>query len=168
MTFGLDTRSLSWKPLDDARIARRVDEVLVSWADTPYMPGQQSKQQGVDCIRFVCAAFDELFGMSTPIPRLPPDTALHCPEKAVEVVRLVREIYAPNTLITDGTIEPGDVIVTRSGNSGPGHALIAGGRENTVWHASRHRVKQTGIGLMRRLQNLHSIIRIPNKRRWLP
>ena len=133
------------------------------WIGTPHINGQCEPQLGVDCVNFACAVLDELHGYDRSklpkIPRHAPDTSLRDRRTAIAMVRFVSERY-PNRVVRDGTITPGDVIVTKVGEN-PGHILIAGWTPWTAWHAINHRgVCQTGIG---QLAKMGGVMRV-----WYP
>lgn len=142
-----------WRALSGFREAaptqEKLQKILDSWEGTPYMPGQQMKGAGVDCVRFVCAVLDELYGFSrVAIPELPGDIALHARDTAVAAMRYIMKLYEPNEPVLDGVLEPGDILVVAPPKGGPGHAMIAGGRENELWHSMDRRVQRTGIGFL--------------------
>lgn len=144
---------LHWRKttgLDPASIAlyeQRLGAILENWRHTPYMIGQQVRGVGTDCVRFVCAVLDETFHRGpTPIVTLPDDAALHTRAGAVAGMRRIRELYMPNDPIEDGSLEPGDVIVTGPHGGGPGHAMIVGPKSNEIWQASAAEVHVTGLG----------------------
>ena len=47
-------------PEQNRDIERRLYNILLSWEDTPYCPGQQCKGVAVDCVRFVSGVLDEM------------------------------------------------------------------------------------------------------------
>ncbi len=156
---------LTWRPLDDSALTARIDSVLRSWANTPYMAGQRAKGAGVDCLRYVTAALDELTGRSTPaIPNLPQDAALHDPILARETMRAIIRAYGPARRIDDLTVEPADVVVTGDPDGGPGHAMIVGAEPNTIWHSTRPRVHTTGVQIVD--QKVFRIYRPLEKDQW--
>ena len=102
---------LTWRPHTDARVHARIGEVLESWLDTPYQAGQLCKGVAVDCVRFMAGFLDEMYGFKrVQTPLLPQDTAFHDKEKAIAAMEQIVRIYSPNTIVTDGEVEPGDVI----------------------------------------------------------
>jgi len=168
------TAGLTWKPLDfegSDVVTRRIEEVCYSWEHTPYMPGQQMRgsKGGVDCVRFVCAVLDELNGVTHDIPREVQDRSLHDPEGAKKVVKMVRCFYPDHATLPEGErqVEPGDVIITGHAEGGPGHAILVGASENTLWQAFRNAVRMGGIGLISYYQQINVIFR-PDKTLWLP
>lgn len=137
-----------WRPLVDQLAQEQLGRVLAAWEGTPYMAGQQQPGRqggGVDCVRFVCGVLDALTGRRTPIKTIPPDTCFHDPAKALRASLAIRALYQPNDLVTDGWLEPGDVVVTGPLRGGPGHAMIVGHERNVVWHSAAHGVHRTGL-----------------------
>lgn len=63
------------------------------------------------------------------------------------MMRQIMERYPRHEEVTDGWVEPGDVLVTGPRNGGPGHMMIVGPRANTVWQASSDHVHYTGLAL---------------------
>jgi hypothetical protein len=89
---------------------------------------------------------DEWFGKeSFDLERLPPDTAMHNRKGAMRALRQIIRRYQPVASISDGTISPGDILIV--GQSGPGHAMIAGPKKNTLWQSSAQKVHFTGMAL---------------------
>lgn len=157
----------SWRPIDPSAEAR-IERVLASWKGTRYMAGACVKGHGVDCVRFVCAALDEILGLdrAKEIQAMPPDTALHTRDGAMRVMRRLRRLYEPNRIVTDYTISPGDIVVTGHPQGGPGHAMIAGVRENTLWQASAGKVHFTGIALAAEQQTVFRVYRLGRLEQW--
>lgn len=164
-----------WRALsgfrEAARAQARLERILDSWEGTPYVPGQQMKGAGVDCVRFVCAVLDELYGFArVPLPELPGDISLHARETAIAAMRFIMKIYEPNEQVMDGHLEPGDILVVAPPNGGPGHAMIVGARENEVWHSTDRRVQMTGIGTLDNGMNgwrFYAAYRATDRERWV-
>lgn len=166
-----DAQGMTWHPLDCHLrwgITNRLDEVCRSWEHTPYMPGQREKGEGVDCVRFVCAVLDEMYGVHHEIPREVQDKSLHDPAGALKVTDLVRDYYPDHVDLPadDRGVEPGDVIITGHAQGGPGHAIIVGAQRNTMWQASRVAVRMGGLGLISQYQQIFTIVR-PDKSLWI-
>lgn len=160
-----DISLLEWSPVS-ARITDRAKEVLESWRGTPYMPGQQCKGGGVDCVRFVCGVLDEFRGdVPQGVESLPQDICLHNKAGAIAGMKRIMERYSP-VISIDRIIEPLDVVVVGPANGGPGHALIAGYQPNTLWHSIGRGVQVTGLGLNQRLSRLFKIYRMAERDRW--
>lgn len=169
-----DSQGLTWKPLDfigSDLVTQRIEDVCRKWENTRYMPGQRApgEKGGVDCVRFVCAVLDELYGIHHDIPRDVQDRSLHDPEGAQRVVELIRAFYPDHRdlPLADRCVEPGDVILTGHERGGPGHAILVGARRNTLWQAFRRAVRMGGLGLISHYQEIFTIIR-PDKTLWLP
>jgi len=166
------SQGYDWSPVegpDSEEITRRIDEVLTSWEDTPYMAGEQAKGVGTDCIRFVCGAMDELYGTSHPIPREMQDISMHNTKGAVRIMKKIRENW-PNhrTLGPDERIlQPGDVIVTGQAQGGPGHAILVGAQRNTVYQATKKGVRKGGWGFISYFQQIVCVCRPTDKDSWL-
>lgn len=134
------------------------------------MHGQSCPGGGVDCVRFVVAVLDELYGIgddAEAVPVLPPDASWHNPGGAARIARIIGRRY-PNEEITGDvlTIEPGDVLVMQVSSvpGSPGHIAIGGPRPNTIWHANPGMgVAEAGIGEVRQL--LHAW-RMKGKDQW--
>ena len=169
---------LSWRPLDhvdmqenisyqQARmIEKRLKRVLRSWQGTPYREGSCRKGAGVDCVRFMCAVADELYGYSRELPsRLPADRALHDPEGARAAMRALLRLYSPLKVVSDNVVEPGDAVVVGPRGGGPGHVLLAGFDSlHPLWHVERTGVVYTGPGISH--YDLFGIFRPLDKHLW--
>ncbi len=163
-------RELTGVP-DAARVQARLQRILESWEGTPYFPGQQMKGAGVDCVRFVCAVLDELYGYKrVEIPDLPGDIAMHARDTAIAAMRYVMKLYEPNVPVLDGILEPGDILVVAPPNGGPGHAMIVGAQQNELWHSTDRRVQMTGIGFLQEKTHgwkLYGAYRALDRERWV-
>lgn len=116
----------------------RFIEVCDSWLRTPYQAHQRIKGVGADCKELVCGVLDELFRRESPttVPRRSPNVATHWPKRALPVVSAIRRSY-DSELIRSGTIEVGDVLVTRAcfSTASPengGHVMLAWVTPGTV------------------------------------
>lgn len=140
---------VTWRPVSAAWV-KRLEKVLVSWEETPYVPGQQRKGRdgGVDCIRFGCAVLDELYRRPlTDLPPRAPDASMHDRAGSFSVMRQIIRRYPDHIAVEDGSVEPGDVLVVGPNSGGPGHMMIVGHQRNTCWQASAGRVHFTGLSL---------------------
>lgn len=159
-----------WEPLPAPleAVGPRLRAILDSWARTPYMEGCQGKGQGVDCVRFVAAVLDELYGFRrVPTDRLPQDIALHRPRTARAAMRKILRVYEPNEEVRGVTLQPGDVVVVGEPSGGPGHAMIVGARKNTLWHATPAGVHRTGWGQYDGVAVVHHAFRLSDRHRWV-
>lgn len=143
-------------------------EALARWELTPYMRGQRCRGVAVDCVRFVTGLLDDLYGFErAEAPRLPPDIAFHNRRGALAGMREVLRLYRPYDRVRDGTIEPGDVIVSGPVGGGPGHGMIVGVERATIYHAVENLgVIKTGLGLVANSQGFFAIFRVGDKERW--
>lgn len=161
------TLPLVWVPRPwDARVT----QVCESWLGTRYGKGQQVKGRLVDCIRFLAGTMDELYGfVRERFERLPADMSLHDRDGAIAAMRRFLRLYEPNAAVPpepDGTylVESGDALIVGPSSGGPGHAMIAGGRQSELWHVEECGVVRTGRGIQ---GELHGIFRVLDKERWL-
>lgn len=149
----------------------RLRSILESWDGTPYLHGQSVKGRGVDCVRFVASVLCEMDRRPlADLKRLPLDTSLHNPAMARAFFHDLLRTFAPTHRVEDGQMEPGDFIVMRRRERGPGHAIIVGPDENTVWHSDPGAgVCKTGLGVlfMNPLYELDCVVRISNRERWV-
>lgn len=152
---------MEWRPSPSQD---RVAAVLESWERTPYMQGAACKGAGVDCVRFVCAVLDELYGRyREPIQTVPQDAAFHDRRTAITGMRRVIEAYGPAEKLRPGApVEAGDILVTGPQGGGPGHAMIVGVRQ--LWHSTGERVQRAGLTLGR--WRLFRIYRPQEKHLW--
>jgi hypothetical protein len=135
------------------------------WAGTPYMSGQQSCQQGVDCIRYVTALYDNLCpGEKAPLRTLPPDGSFHNRSGAIKAMLQVKRRYPKCKIIRDKQVEPGDMLIIGPIGGGPGHAMLVGTEPNTLWHCTpRNGVHKTGWALPVSHFKLFRVYRMKNR-----
>lgn len=166
---------LIWRPLSETlpaevaeRISRRLIRICERWEGTPYMSRQQMVGVGVDCVRFVCAVMDEMYGVKNEVPREWNDARMNDPSQAKEMVEYIRQLYPDMNYIGDGNrvIEPGDVILTGKAGVGPSHAVLVGAKRNTSWDTHRRGVRRCGLGLIRGVQQVYAIVRTKDKTLW--
>lgn len=172
LRWRLPTWDAEWRGDWAREVAEHVEEVLSAWLGTPYASGQQVRGGGVDCIRFVLAALDELYGF----PRdwqgveVPSDIAFHNRERAMASMKAILAAYEPCELVANGFLEPGDVIAIGPENGGPGHVLIAGGCGNLtpgkLYHATPPAVETAGTVTLTGMPRIFGIMRVKNKFRW--
>lgn len=99
-----------------------------------------------------------------PSPRLPQDMAFHTRKAAMKAMRFLRRLYMPNIIVMDGSIEPGDLLIVGPVRGGPGHLMIAGSQPNTLWHALKPGVTQTGMSFFGEIIRIY---RFTDKDKWL-
>lgn len=151
------------------RIERRLASVLTKWEHTPYSSSliQQGPKGGVYCTAFVARVLDVLFGYEpTPMPDIPHDAAMHNPKKAVGALRWFFRRYHGSFEVKNLEVEPGDIAITGPKGGGPGHAMIVGPRENTLWQADGQRVHYTGMYLPEPYE-LHQVRRFYQREEWV-
>lgn len=153
-------------PLDNELAMRAIGRELESWEGTPYMLGQQVKQEGVDCVRFVCAIMDFLGGRRTPLPALPADAAMHSRQTAIKSMLAIKRLFEPLSQVEDDWVEPGDLLVVGPCRGGPGHGIIVGHRENELWEAGTRRVQRTGWSLPE-VSELYAVYRKGDRTSWI-
>lgn len=138
----------------------RLESVCESWAGTPYVKSQRLRGVAVDCANFVVAVLDELYGLNLPpTPSLP---AGETHEKAEPAIRAIMSRFPHRRLSAGESIEPGDVVFTRTGDH-VGHVLICGPRG--LWHAIQGvGVCRTGLGCLS--GKVDRVYRLLNKELW--
>lgn len=152
--IGLRWRSLVLGDLgmfrpQEAQILRRLGRIFQQWDSTPYVLGQCKPRVGTYCTAFVCAVLDELYRQPlATLPDIPHDAGMHDRETAMAGLRWFLRRYPNHGEVTDGWVQPGDVLVTGPRGGGPGHAILVGTRENTLWQCSgKSGVHFTGMAL---------------------
>lgn len=121
----------------ERQIERRLERILGEWEGTPYVAGQRAKKVGVFCTAFVAGVLDELYRQEpTPLPELPIDVSFHSTAGAIAGMKWFLRHYPNHVAVDNLIVEPGDVIITGPVGGGPGHAMIVGSRENTIWEAN--------------------------------
>ena len=174
MIFKYSLLEHKWRPLTgfsdimSKKILLNITAELDSWEGTPYMGGQQVKGQFVDCVRFLTGVYDNLFKIkrSKP-PRLYPDCCIHSPKDAWNALQLVLDLYSNQfERVTDLDLEPGDFIVVGPKNGGPGHGMIVGYKNNTLWHCVFPGVHWTGWALTTNIHKIFRIYRAKDRTLW--
>lgn len=149
-------------------IERRLERILHEWRGTPYMAGQAVKGVGVFCSAFTCRVLDELYHQDpTPLPEIPDDASFHDPETSARGLRWFLKAFPNHLRVENGIVQPADVVVTGPRSGGPGHAILVGPQENTLWEANVGKVAQIGL-VIPQAYELHAIYRMSDRRRWLP
>lgn len=128
----------------------RVDAVCQTWKGTPYKLNKCLKGIGSDCIHFVAAVLDELYGLehSKNLKSLPPDACVHNKKGVMKAGRALLQAYPTHERVEDGTIEAGDLLLTGPVSDTPttSHLLIAGSR-GKLWQCNAAGVHFTGYGI---------------------
>ena len=154
-------------PITSLQTVARLREILLAWKPTKYGSGQRCRGVAADCLGFVCGALDEADGRPrAQDPRIPPDTALHDPERARAAIRDLLAIYAP-VFAVEGPLQPFDIILAGPIGGGPGHALLVGTERNTTWSCSQDLgVHQGGWALDPGCGSFHAAYRLADRERW--
>jgi len=157
-----------WQP-ETIGFSPRMAVLLHTWRDTKYMSGQQCPGVFADCLGFVFGMVDGLLRQLSPGRKvLPPDTSMHSRSKAIACMRTLFELYPGWEKVKDGTLQPGDVIVTGHTHGGPGHVMIVGPVRNTLWHCNEGvGVASTGIGFADGAQSIFGVYRFNDRESWL-
>lgn len=146
-------------------VESRLEGIFKCWQGTPHRAGQQQKRSGVDCVRFVTAVIDELYGIHTELLRLPQDIAFHKKETAFNAFKLFLKEF-PHTKVKGTEIQPGDVLITGPRGGGPGHAIIVG--ITHLWHCDSQSVVPTGTHLTNGgVYFLKTILRGADRHLWV-
>ena len=133
------------------------------------MHNQQQRGVAVNCLRFACGVWDDLFGWHRELPNdLPGDTGVHSPETAWKALKALLRVYPEHERVFGSEVEPGDLVVVGPALGGPMHALIVGARKNQLWEAVKPRVSATGIDLNFRTSRVMRIYRVRGREGWLP
>jgi len=150
MNLRIQPIPLKWSPLalpEGTLIEARLQGLLQSWERTPYAPGQQVPQAGVDCVRFVTAILDGLNQFKTPaFDVVPADAAMHSRQGAVSTIWAFCRAYGLRPHNGPET-QPGDTILVAFRGGGAGHAMVVGPEPNTLWHVGQSGVEKTGWSL---------------------
>lgn len=133
--------------MDNAKATVRLEHELYSWKGTMYAPGYCEKTIGVDCIHFVAAVLDKLYGTDHHHSRLPQDTAFHSKKASFGAFKDFLRKY-PSVRVRGDVVQPGDVIICGpiGKNGGPGHAMIVG--SDRLWHVGHREVCTAGLAVM--------------------
>jgi len=120
---------------------------LISWKDTPYVPGQCIIQIGVDCVHFIAAVFDTMTNTFYQVSLLPQDASFHNKALAEASMRKFFRMY-PSHVVNGDVVQPGDVIICGpvGKNGGPGHGMIVG--KDSLWHVDGSCVCKAGLAVM--------------------
>lgn len=139
--ISIKPESFQWLPLRNKAVNDRMDLFADLWVGTRYMPGACVRGAGVDCaqlVRVFLMWMDQITDCP-PIPRLSSDTGVHNRKAALGTIKVCRNAF-PSCVVRDGTIQPGDIVLTRStrdwsGPLNPGHAMIVLPLKGTALHA---------------------------------
>ena len=147
-------------------IERCMMKILGEWEDTPYNTKFADKGVGVYCSAFVCRVLDELYQREpTALPAIPADIGFHSREGAAAGLHWFMRTYPAFKKLQGIEIEPGDILITGPVGGGPGHAMIVGPRENTLWQADEGGVHYTGMSLPDSYE-LYDVFRSTDREKW--
>lgn len=123
-----------------------IESRLKAWQGTPYMSGKCCIGRGVDCVHFITAFCDDVFGTRHAYEPLPADMSFHNKEGAEAGLRRMFRLY-PCSKIEGDTLQPGDVVICGPTgiHGGPGHAMIAG--KDSLWHVDSKCVCRAGLAI---------------------
>lgn len=164
-----------WQPLsiiDQSAvdiINLRLNTLFDGWQGTPYMAGNQCKQSGVDCVRWVTAVLDAMYNRtSTDIVTLPSDASFHNKRGAMKAMLHIKRLYPHCKVLRQAPLEPGDLVIVGPPGGGPGHAMLVGTQKNTLWHCAPHSgVCKTGWSLAVGHQHIFRVYRAKDRvRLW--
>lgn len=149
----------------------RVAKVLSGWENTPYSEGQRAKRMGADCVQLVVGVLDDLFRMpeKTRIPRVSFDSALHKDSASFPALKALRGGWFGSFQVDDGTVEPGDLVVTK-GERHPNapnrqaHVMIAGSEPWTALHTLP--LQGARITSLQATADIITTYRMKEKNRW--
>lgn len=144
-------------------VAEALHRELESWEGTPYRPNHQRRGIGADCRSFVLGVLDKLYGIETDLKLLPTDAGLHDPETARSFLHQMARRWSARKVL-DGTVEPGDLIISKYPGCGPTHVTIAGPWP-WYWHCDMKRGVERIAYDPGRLE-FEAIYRLPNKHVW--
>lgn len=151
-----------------ANIERRLARILGEWESTPYDTKFSEKGVGSSCTGFICRVLDELYRKDpTELPHIPNDISFHDKAGAMAGLKWFMRAFPMAEKITDTRVQPGDVVITQPTGGGPGHALIIGPRENTMWQTTDDivGVHYTGLAVPSTYQ-LSAVFRFKDRGTW--
>ena len=157
---------MDWIDTVPSKAKDRLMGVCNSWIGTPYLARNRAKQMGVDCVNLVAGVFDELYRNTDicELPSLGMFTSLHGRKNGLPTIRALVTHFRPS-LVMDGTIEPGDVVVVPVTPTNPneGHVCIVGVKPITMIHAVQPKVTWTSLD---QFANVISVFRPKDKHTW--
>lgn len=161
------TKELVWRPCRTPIALPKMQACIDQWMGTPYMAGQRSCQQGVDCVRWAEAFYETMFEYEDyfECERVPQDASVHSRRTVLRVMAQLLRRY-PHEIDVCDEVEPGDIVIINQGK-GPGHTAIVGTGRNEVIHALPGvGICMSGIGYINSLDIAHTIHAL-GKDKWL-
>lgn len=125
-----------------APVSDAINAVFRRWTGTPYLAGHRVRGVGVDCIQLMVGLLDDLYLKQTPTPlNRNVRAATYSDRESASLDATIRGSFNCD-IIRDGSIEPGDLVLTRDsvnskGPRVPGHVMMVGPSRGTAFHASR-------------------------------
>lgn len=166
---------LKWAPLpaELSHIEPKISAAFEAWSKTKYRSGQSCKGVDADCIGYACGIIDEVDGRKrAQSATLPSDAALHNPQLAEKAVLAIRRLYDPADFVLpdeSGIIhaQPMDILVVASGAGGPGHMMLVGIEQNTLWHCSpMSGANKSGWKLFSGNERVFALYRLGDRGNW--
>ena len=134
------------------------------------MIGLSQKGFGVDCVNFVFGVLDEMYREKKMRRAYSAAMCMNNPKGAFSALRTLLDDYQPNESISNGTVEPGDIIVTSTKVGAPGHVMIAGPEQSELWHVYDDTVCTIGLGFFDsscQIMNYFRTFRSQDKEKWV-
>ncbi len=130
-----------------SQIESFLEKELLSWKDTPYVPGQCMVDRGVDCVHFIVAVYDVMTNKFYQVTKLPQDASFHNKVLVEASLRQFFRMY-PSHVVNGSVVQPGDVIICGpvGKNGGPGHGMVVG--KDSLWHVDGNCVCKAGLAVM--------------------
>lgn len=144
-----------------------IEEELLGWKGTSYVPGQCIRGRGVDCVHFVAAIYDVLTTQLHQVEILPQDAAFHNKSLVEASFRELLRMYPSNPVKGD-VAQPGDIIICGpiGKNGGPGHGMVVG--KDILWHVDSKCVCKAGLAVMQQgAYAFRQIRRLKNRKKVL-
>lgn len=146
-----------------------VEDRCLSWKGTPYKLNACEKGRGVDCIHFVAAVLDELYGVehSKNLKSLPPDACVHNKKGILEAGRALLNAY-PHIRVDDNSLEAGDLVLFGPPSTLTTSHLLIASTQGRLWQATK-----TALGVLvsgygtNEDQALVAVYRATDKEKWL-
>lgn len=151
-----------------AKIERRLARILGEWERTPYNIRCAEKGVGSSCAGFICRLLAELYRIEpVDIRAIPEDMSFHNRAGAVAGLKWFLRTFPAAEKLESERVQPGDVIITEPLDGGPGHALMVGPREGTMWQNldCQVGVHYTGLSVPSTYR-LHSVYRFKDREDW--
>lgn len=151
---------------ENIKVTEAIENILLSWENTPWAPGQQCKGVAVDCVHFVSASYDELRGRKSNLPKTAQDASFNSPKTTWKALKWFFTEYGVKDITKEEFVQPGDVLIMGPVGGGPGHGVIVG--KTCLWHCGTNMVCRAGLSIHSQgVYYLKAIKRIKNREEWL-